>query len=233
MTRQAEESTATARPRSTVGLVATVAALALWNIAGRRLLHSGELIAANMAVGLAVAGIGLWAGLTPRDLGLARDRLRSGLLYGGATMAAIGIVVVGGALLPPTRHFFHNPRAAISGWEVLYQALVAIPLGTVFLEELAFRGTLLGLLRTRSGTVPAVVASALLFGLWHVDGVVSSTAGGALRIGLAVAGTFAATSVAGVGFAWLRLRSGSLLAPVLAHIATNSFSIVTAWAVLH
>jgi membrane protease YdiL (CAAX protease family) len=39
-----------------------------------------------------------------------------------------------------------------------------------------------------------------------------------------VLGTIAATTAAGIVFALLRLRSGSLLAPVLAHVATNSFA---------
>jgi membrane protease YdiL (CAAX protease family) len=35
-----------------------------------------------------------------------------------------------------------------------------------------------------------------------------------------------------LGFAWLRLRSRSLVAPVLAHIATNGVALVVAWFVL-
>jgi uncharacterized protein len=36
------------------------------------------------------------------------------------------------------------------------------------------------------------------------------------------------TTISGYGFAWLRLASGSLLAPVLAHCATNSLALVAA-----
>ena len=43
----------------------------------------------------------------------------------------------------------------------------------------------------------------------------------------------AAHVVAGVGFGWLRVKSGSLLAPVLAHIATNSLTFAIAWAYWH
>jgi uncharacterized protein len=39
--------------------------------------------------------------------------------------------------------------------------------------------------------------------------------------------------VAGVGFCWLRLRSGSLLAPALAHLATNVVALTLAWLVEH
>ena len=47
------------------------------------------------------------------------------------------------------------------------------------------------------------------------------------------AGTVLATTVAGVGFGWLRVKSGSLLAPVLAHLATNSLTFAIAWAYWH
>jgi membrane protease YdiL (CAAX protease family) len=36
------------------------------------------------------------------------------------------------------------------------------------------------------------------------------------------------TAVGGLVFSWLRLRSGSLLAPVLLHLATNSLGSLTA-----
>lgn len=42
--------------------------------------------------------------------------------------------------------------------------------------------------------------------------------------------TFLATTAAGVGFEWLRRRSGSLAAPALAHLATNSVTFAVAWA---
>ena len=50
---------------------------------------------------------------------------------------------------------------------------------------------------------------------------------------LVVAGAVGVTFVAGLLFAWLRLRSGSLLAPVLAHVATNGLGLAVAWVVLH
>jgi len=35
----------------------------------------------------------------------------------------------------------------------------------------------------------------------------------------------------GIGFAWLRVRSDSLIAPMLAHLATNSLTYAAAWLV--
>ena len=43
-----------------------------------------------------------------------------------------------------------------------------------------------------------------------------------------VVGTLAVTTVAGAAFGWLRLRSGSVIAPMMAHLATNSFAYVAA-----
>ena len=48
-----------------------------------------------------------------------------------------------------------------------------------------------------------------------------------------VVGAVVVTFLAGLGFAWLRLRSRSLVAPVLAHVATNGLALVAAWAVAH
>jgi uncharacterized protein len=41
-----------------------------------------------------------------------------------------------------------------------------------------------------------------------------------------VAGNVAVTSAAGAAFAWLRLRSGSVFAPLLAHAALNDSALV-------
>jgi membrane protease YdiL (CAAX protease family) len=53
-------------------------------------------------------------------------------------------------------------------------------------------------------------------------------AGRALGVAAAVAGT----AVAGLVFCWLRLRSGSLLAPALVHWALNGLGYLLAFLVL-
>ena len=73
-------------------------------------------------------------------------------------------------------------------------------------EELLFRGVLTPLVS------PAVHATA--FGLWHVRP--------AMIAGDSVVGTVAVTGLAALGFDWLRRRSGSVLAPALAHLAINT-----------
>jgi membrane protease YdiL (CAAX protease family) len=107
--------------------------------------------------------------------------------------------------------------------------LLVIPLGTVLFEETIFRGVLLAVLLARYPRRTAILGSAAAFGLWHLVPAVSAADGASTIAAIGtVAGTIAVTTVAGVLFAWLRMRSGSLLAPILAHVATNSFAYVGA-----
>ena len=111
-----------------------------------------------------------------------------------------------------------------------------IPLGTVLPEEFAFRGLLLALLGRRYGVLAGTLLSSGLFGLWHV---VASLGGGPANaaivgvVGGGTAGTVARviatvsfTTLGGVVLCWLRLRSGSLLAPILAHWTVNALGVI-------
>jgi membrane protease YdiL (CAAX protease family) len=108
--------------------------------------------------------------------------------------------------------------------EMLLRVLVTIPIGTVAVEELIFRGSLHGLLTSVTSADRAMAAGAVLFGLWHVPAIAGDGVG-------TIVGTLAATTAAGVGFVWLRRRSDSLAAPILAHLATNSTAYALAWLV--
>ena len=189
----------------------------------------------NLAVALAlVAGAGR-AGLGATDLGLQARQAPAGLRWG---MAAAGLIAGGlalGVLIPVTRPLFDDARAAgIGGGLLAYRTLVRIPLGTVVLEELAFRGVLLGAWRRAVTDRVAALASSLAFGVWHVRPALdlldaNDLASGAPERVLALAGAVAGTTFAGLVFCWLRLRSKSLLAPALAHIASNSLAMVAAF----
>ncbi len=58
----------------------------------------------------------------------------------------------------------------------------------------------------------------------------SAGAGGQV---LVVLGAVVVTFIAGLVFCWLRLRSRSLIAPVVAHLATNGLALAVAWVTLH
>ena len=106
-----------------------------------------------------------------------------------------------------------------------------MPFGTVLLEEIAFRAVLFSMLARRFGLVWAIVLSSIVFGLWHIlpswgtheqNPALGSVAGeGARGNVIAISLSVLTTAVAGVLFAALRLVSGSVLAPMGFHWATN------------
>ena len=224
----------TSPERRAVALAGALVVLAAWNILVRPSVpSSGDRVGAGLLVAGLVVALGFWAGLDAADHGLARSRLASGLRWGGAAFGLVVLVILVGVALPTTHASFEVSRADVGTGDLLGQLLVTIPVGTVVVEELVFRGTLLALLLTLLPTVPAVLVCSAVFGLWHVDGVLRSTGGSALHVAGAVVGTFVATLAAGVAFCWLRLRSGSLAAPALAHLATNTVALAAAWVVVH
>ena len=148
------------------------------------------------------------------------------------------LILVAIALIPGTNGFLDDSRADISGGRLIFELTISIVLLTAIPEEFAFRGVLLGSGVRLWGPWRASLITSALFGLWHIvptlhtmsdnhaiSGVSNSFAGQALL----VIGTVVATFVAGLVFSWLRLRSRSLIAPILAHIATNGLALLIAW----
>ena len=219
--------------RLIVALVGTLAVLALWNVVVRPSVASTYHLPGSLVVAVAVVALGLWAGLGAAGMGLARADFGSGLRWGAAAAGTVALVVLAGALLSATRASFDVPRAHVGLGELVDQVLVVIPLSTVLVEELIFRGTLLGLLLQLLPRAWAVAACSVLFGLWHLDVIVANNPDDALHVAAVGLGTVVATGTAGVVFCWLRLRSQSLLAPIFAHLATNTIPLVIAWFLVH
>jgi uncharacterized protein len=179
--------------------------------------------------------VGRAAGLSWAQLGLGPGSVVPGLAWGGAAVACVALVYTVGLALPATRGLFRDARHRVGVRTTLHRAGLAVPLGTVVFEEVAFRGVLWGLLEVAHGAAWATGVSAVLFGFWHVLPAVegarqNSPTGQVGRADLArqVAGTVLFTTVAGVVFGVLRDQSGSLLAPALLHWATNGLGIVAA-----
>ena len=107
-------------------------------------------------------------GATRADLGLERQYLRSGLLYGAGAFGLVLLVLVVAAVIPATNGFLHDSRAQISGGRMLYELAVSILLLTAIPEEFAFRGVLLGSALRLWGPWRASLITSVLFGLWHI-----------------------------------------------------------------
>lgn len=217
----------------------TVAILAMFNIArSLQLFGAGsDLVIAAIAV-LATL-LSVRAGLTTSDLGLARRDVRSGLRWGAGAFAAVTVVVLLGAAIPATAGFLDDSRAQVSWPHLLSSIFIGTLLGTVIPEELLFRGVVLGSAVRTWGARRGLLVGSIVFGFWHIlptlanasDNAATAAADESIagKIGLVV-GAVMATTIAGAVFGWLRLRSRSLVAPVLAHLATNSVALVVAWA---
>jgi membrane protease YdiL (CAAX protease family) len=208
-----------------------VAVLAAHNIVVHRVLPAPVDAALNLATALGLTAFAGHVGCSPADLGIRREDLRSGLRTGLCAAAVAAGGVAAGAALPATRGFFYDERVSgVSRSEDAYHLVLRIPLATALAEELLFRGALLAMLRQRRPTATAVLWASLLFGAWHVLPTVDHYRGNPASAlatdpgrGRRLAVLAAAVSTTGAGgvFAWLRLRSRSVLAPTLAHAAVN------------
>jgi uncharacterized protein len=174
------------------------------------------------------------SGLSWAELGLGRRQLRSGCQWG---LGAVGVVAAGyvvGLLLPATRPAFRDSRYHLPLPGALHSAFVVIPLGTVVLEELAFRSVLWGMLARHCRPWQVLVLTSGLFGLWHVLPalhVAAGTEGVTAAVGgkggpVVVLSTVAVTTVGGLVFGELRRRSDSVLASAGAHWATNALGVL-------
>lgn len=213
----------------------------LWNVLSNEILPEWSYAAANVVAAAVFVMLGRRSGVTWDLMGLRPDRvgrgIAVGLLVAGGVVAAVTLLVAVAA----TRTYLADARfVGVTTGQMLYQVLVRIPLGTAVFEELVFRGVLLGVFLRRLPVIAAATASAVLFGLWHVlptlDALNTNPAGdlvqGHVALGAAVIGTVAVLTVAGFGFTWLRLRAGSLVAPILAHAATNIAAYLAGWLVV-
>jgi uncharacterized protein len=225
-------------PTAAVAIV--VGVLAVRNAVGEWLVPAVVYVPVNLATAAVLAIVACSAGLSAGELGLSPAAAPRGAVVGVAVAAIVVAGIAVGAAVPLTRPWFEDQRIADvdTTAELAYQALVRIPLGTAVVEEFAFRGVLLGLLARMGPMKTAVAVSSLLFGLWHVRPTLGTLATNDLAEGAwtqvgAVTAAVALTTVGGLLFCALRLASGSLVAPLIVHTATNSAAIVAAYVVLH
>ena len=206
------------------GAAFLVAAIA-WNLIGNLALPDAWYVPANLVVAAALVAGARAIGLEWGELGLDRKSLGRGALIGLAAAALVALVIGLGLIVPAIESYFEDDGVAEdSTFDRWYVPLVRIPLGTAVFEEVLFRSVLLAVAVRLWGLRRAVASTSILFGLWHVVPAWESSSGSAAATVGVIGATVLITTVAGVLFAVLRVWSGSVLAPVLAHWATNSLS---------
>lgn len=179
------------------------AALVGWSFAGPRL-------PARWRTALQAGLGGALVLVTRAPLGLGPPRLWAGLRLGSAVAFSAASTVAATTRLPPVRQSMavREPPASAPDW-----LLVRIPVGTVWSEESAFRGALATAGSAAFGRRGGRVLQAIAFGLSHIPD--------ARATGEPVAATVLVTGLGGWLFGWLADRTGSLAAPMLAHLAIN------------
>jgi CAAX protease family protein len=210
-------------------LVGMIALLVAANL-GTALVFDGWQSAVLQLVAATLAVLGArWRGYSWASLGLSGDRLTAGLRLGGVSVVVITVGVVLIAVLPFSRGFLDDDRFLdLSTAEAIYEVVFRIPVITALTEELLFRSVLLTVLLAGLSRRRAVVAGSLLFGLWHVLATLGDLGGNDVsdsfvgwEVAASVTGVVVFTAASGAIFNWLRLRSGSLMAPWMAHVFTN------------
>lgn len=210
--------------------------LAVYNNATNLLgLPEPAYVPANLSAAALLVGAARRRGYGWQTLGLSPSAVAPGLRWGGIGAGVVALALGAATALPAAAPLLADQRVAgLSPRELLLRVGVRIPLGTVLLEEVAFRGVLLGAWAHERSVPAAVVGSSAVFGLWHIgpallllaENDVALTPGGRA---LAVGGAVALTAAAGAVLAALRLRTGGIAAPGLVHLATNALGTLAAY----
>jgi membrane protease YdiL (CAAX protease family) len=149
--------------------------------------------------------------------GTTRRMLLLSVLLGAALwMASAGLLEVQAFFVPPSPEYLEGFRAihralAPTGPFDALVSLTVIALLPGAAEELVMRGVLLPSLVAPLGRAGAVAGAAVLFALMHLD-----------------AYRFLFTLTIGVALGILRLRTGSLLPPMVTHASLNALTFVVA-----
>jgi membrane protease YdiL (CAAX protease family) len=170
------------------------------------------------------------AGLSWDDLGLSHRRLRRGAGWAALAVAGVTAIYLVAIAFPGLRAAFLDVRYRLDADSALLKALVMIPLSTIVLEEVAFRGVLFGLLHQRQRAAWAFGFSSVLFGLWHVVPALPTSGVPYLPANelAAIAMIAGITALLGLLLCELRRRSGSLLAAAAGHWAANGLGVLLA-----
>jgi CAAX protease family protein len=218
--------------------LATVLVLLILIAASRAYGPAGSgLVLGPVAAALLIA-FGRRRGLSWADLGLARRTWARGGVFAVIAVALVAAVYTVAAVLPVTRAAFADVRYEMPAGRAMFTAFVLIPVGTVLVEEIAFRGVLLGLFTRHRRPRWGLGLSSALFGAWHIlpslglnhsnAAIHAIAGGGAAGQVAAVLATVGFTALAGILLAELRRRSGSILAAAGLHWAVNAFGVLVA-----
>jgi len=190
----------------------------------------------NISISGVAIIIGLAFGMTWANMGLDIAHILPGFFVAVAATIVITVATLLIATVPFLRRYFLGENLAnASGKLIAFETAIRIPFGTALVEEILFRGVLLGILLLHNSTIVALGIAALIFGLWHIFPTITSIENNASinkalknshhKYG-SIFGVIIVTSIAGILFGWLRIISGSILAPWLVHWSINASGVL-------
>lgn len=178
-------------------------------------------------LGLGLATLAVWTilGRDLRALGFASvaEGEQMGLIV-GITAGALGSLLLRPILAAASAKVAASLRKQFGALEAFLpktkaQLLwgLAVSLFAGLFEEIAYRGYLIAYFGYWLSDWGAIAGSAILFGFAHIyQG----------RLGVL------ATTALGAGLGWIFVQTGSLLLPILLHVAVDVSAMITAWIVL-
>ncbi|PJE05195.1 MAG: CPBP family intramembrane metalloprotease [Mycobacterium sp.] len=150
-------------------------------------------------------------------LGFRPPLVWAGLRLGSVSAALVTATIAATTPVPKVRLSMSARELpeSVPGW-LAWQ----IPVGTVWAEEAAFRGALGDVAAKAFGPTRGRLLQAGAFGLSHIAD--------ARMVGEPLLPVVVVTGLAGWVFGWLAERSGSLVAPILVHLAINEAGAIAA-----
>lgn len=141
-----------------------------------------------------------------------------GRLYSLTTPLLLLLALVGGVSVVFIEDFLLSHLRFLPNWmeqtfdtmQAGWPGIVGIAVLGPVLEELLFRGAITKVLLQKYSPAKAIFLSALVFGVFHLNPV-----------------QIVAAFFAGLFFAWLYWRTGSVIPCILVHIFNNGFSVYT------
>lgn len=232
-----------ARRRRLWALGVAIVLLVISNFVANRVLPQWAYVPWNLSIAGLLLLVSTRGGAGPVAIGLGIRHWHRPIGVGLLLVGGTALVFALGMIVPATEHAFLDTRIGnASLGQMLFVVLVQIPLGTVVLEELAFRGVLPALM----GSSPAirwrwgpVLGASTLFGLWHIlpsmgIGKANAAVGETIGTNPWITTTVAVLSMIGAGVLMcLMARVGKgIKTTMLLHWATNSLGFFAAWLLL-
>ena len=209
----------------TLGLVVYHASVTIPHLNGRLLTTF------NVILGVALTIAALTILRIPADeLGLGVRQLKGlavgvGLAVVLATPFALAVAIRSTAPVLRDARYHYLPASTL-----IYILAFQLPIQTVVVEELIFRGVLFAVTRPLGRGI-SIIGTSLAFGLWHVGPAIALARAHSERLTLSVIvlGTllaFVTTTLGGIVLTWLRLRYRGLQAPIGFHWTVNATAIL-------